>query len=106
MYAWALKIPQTNAATENSSPDFSTIQNPPGNAATEAFRFFHYGAKPTTYSAKVQSASGAEVLEFEVLSKDIKAEPNSEVSTEIRYTPSGLKEKRAVLVLSAADAGE
>lgn len=85
---------------------------PIGQEVVESFRFNHVASVAATYSAKIEAATPGqkEIKDFTIETKDIKAnaaekEP-TEVSVDIRFSPSSQTECRALLSLSSPEGGE
>jgi len=91
------------------------LKAPLGSDVEEIFKFHHFAKKPATYTASLEPApgqkSGSSIGDFIIETKDIKANAATdregvEVVVAVRFQPSVLAERRALLVLSSPDGGD
>jgi hydrocephalus-inducing protein len=91
------------------------LKAPLGGSAVEKFKFLHFASGPVTYTASVEPAPGGKggnVADFVLEAKDVKADAcdfgRAGVPCElaVRYTPSSLGERHALLTVSGTGGGE
>ncbi|CAK0791292.1 unnamed protein product [Prorocentrum cordatum] len=91
------------------------LKAPLGGSAVEQFKFLHFAKVPVTYTATVGPAPGGKgdsVGDFVLEAKDVKADAcdfgraGLPCELAVRYTPSSLGERKAVLTVSGPGGGE
>jgi hypothetical protein len=91
------------------------LKAPLGGSVVEKFKFLHFAKGPVTYTAQVEPApggKGGKVADFVVEAKDVKAEAcefgraGVQCEMAVRFTPSSLGERHALLTVSGPGGGE